>query len=156
VINKLVSPENIFLSEKLPFFYEGSIDLSGTPIKTIDFDSYVESICKSMNLSEKRLDLLNIQTGLNLEIPIIFALLNSSYRPGLICISYTKLPDSNILTTQMAGHLQNVGYALIAKEKHKYLYRFIDNNVYEFASYENTSVDNPLLYEFIKEALNCR
>ena len=156
VSKKIVSPDDLFISEELPFFYKGSIDLSGTPIKTIDFDTYVESICKSMNISEKRIDLLNIQTGLNLEIPIIFALSHSSYRPGLICINYTKLPDSNIITTQMAGHLHNIGYILIAKETHKFLYRFIDNNVYEFASYENTTVDNPLLYEFIKETLNSR
>ena len=146
VENKWVLPKNLHISSVLPFFSKGTID----GILTTDFDTYVESICSPMKI-ENRIDLLNIQV--ENELPIILALLNSSYRPGLLIITYTHMPDSNIITTQVAGHLQNVGYALIAKEEHKFLYRFVDNNVYEFASYENTTVDNPLLYEFTKELL---
>lgn len=155
VENKWVLPTNLRISSALPFFYTGSIDVSGL-INTIDINLYVKNICEKMAVSEKRIDLFNVQVGNEMEIPILFTLLNSTYRPGLICISYTHNPDSNLLSMQLAGHIQNIGYALIAKEEHKFLYMFKDNNAYEFASYEDTTVDNPLIYEIIKEATNIR
>lgn len=155
VETKWVLPTNLRISNALPFFYNGTIDICGL-ISTIDFNIYVKNICEKMGLLEKRIDLFNIQTGNEIEIPIIFALLNSTFRPGLISITYTHTPDSNLLSTQLAGHLQNIGYALIAKEQNKFLYMFKDNNAYEFASYEDMSVDNPLIYEIIKEATNIR
>jgi len=155
VENKWVLPTNLRISNSLPFFYNGTLDVSGN-INTIDINIFVKNICDKMGITEKRIDLFNIQTGNEIEIPLIFALLNSTYRPGLISIAYTHTPDSNLLSTQLAGHLQNIGYALIAKEEHKFLYMFKDNNAYEFASYEDTTVENPLIYEIIKEATNIR
>jgi hypothetical protein len=107
-----------------------------------------------MNISEEntRIDLLNVQLYNELELSFMFSLLNNCYRPGLIIINYTNKPDSNLLSTQLAGHLQNIGYSLIAKEDHKFLYLYNDKNVYEFCSYENKTVDNPLTYEFLKSA----
>jgi hypothetical protein len=148
VVNKWVLPKNIKISSKLPFFFSGVID----SIETIQIQNFVTSICENMNISNDnaRIDFLNVQLGNNLEESVIYSLINSSYRPGMICINYTNKPDSNLITTQLAGHLQNIGYMLIAKEENKFLYVYNDKNIYEFASYENMSVDNPLMYEIIK------
>ena len=152
VINKWVLPKNIRISNNLLSTYNGTVELSGNTIITTDYDTYVKSICSDMNISNgnHRIDLLNIQLGSGLEVSVLFALTNSAYRPGLIIVNYTNKPDSNIFTTQCAGHLQNLGYKLILKEENKFLYLYNDKNVYEFASYENTNVENPLLYEVIK------
>jgi hypothetical protein len=154
VVNKWVLPKNVRVSEKLPFFFSGVLDTDSGVISTIDITNYVRSICSSMNISEDnaRIDFLNVQLEqcLNLEESVLYCLTNSSYRPGLLCVNYKNKPDTNLLTTQVAGHLQNIGYALIAKEENKFLYLYNDKNIYEFASYENTKVDNPLMYEIIK------
>jgi hypothetical protein len=52
----------------------------------------------------------------------------------------------------VAGHLQNVGYTLIGIEGSKFLYVFNDKNAYEYCSYEQKYVDNPLIEEILKAA----
>jgi hypothetical protein len=154
VLNKWVLPKNVRISNKLPFFFNGSIELNGNVIETVQLNDYVTSICNTMNISEEnyRIDLLNVQLSNQLEQSFIFSLLNNCYRPGLIILNYTYKPDSNLLSTQVAGHLQNIGYSLIGKEDNKFLYLYNDKNVYEFCSYENKTIDNPLIYEFLKSA----
>lgn len=152
VINKWILGKNVRVSSALPFYFDGTIDLSGQTVQTIKFETYVRTICDTMNIpiDNHRVDLLNIQTGNTNEIPILFSLLNTPYRPGLVIVNYTDKPDSNIYSTQVAGHLQNVGYILLSKKDNKFLYMYNDKNVYEFCSYENSNIDNPLVYELVK------
>ena len=152
VTNKWILGKNIRVSNSLPFYFDGTCHISGETIQTIKFETYVRSICDIMNIpiDSHRVDLLNIQVGNSTEIPLLFSLLNTPYRPGLIIVSYTDKPDTNIYSTQVAGHLQNTGYMLLAKEDSKFLYVYNDKNVYEFCSYEDTSIDNPLVYELVK------
>ena len=106
-----------------------------------------------MNIAKDnyRIDLLNVQLKNALEESLLYTFLNSKYRPGLIAIDYLNTPDTNIITTQLAGHLTNIGYMLIStNDDNKFLYLYNDKNVYEFCSYENIDVDNPLMYEIIK------
>jgi len=152
VTNKWILGKNVRLSNSLPFYFDGTCDISGETVQTMKFETYVRSICDIMNISldNHRIDLLNIQVGSSVEIPLLFSLLNTPYRPGLVIVSYTDKPDTNIYSTQVAGHLQNIGYMLLTKEDNKFLYMYNDKNVYEFCSYEDTSVDNPLVYELVK------
>jgi hypothetical protein len=152
VVNKWVLSKNVKISSKVPFFYNGTIDLSGQHFETIQIDEFVNTICSNMNISQdnNRIDLLNVQIKNNIEESIIYCLTNSKYRPGLISIDYTNTPDSNLITTQLAGHLQNLGYMLVSKNASKFLYVYNDKNVYEFSSYETLNVDNPLVYELLK------
>jgi len=152
VVNKWVLSKNLKVSSKLPFFYNGSVDISGVSFETVQLDTYVEEICSDMNISKDntRIDLFNIQIKNKLEEVLLYCLTNSKYRPGLISIDYTDTPDTNLLTTQVAGHLQNIGYMLISKSTNKFLYVYNDKNVYEFSSYETLNVDNPLVYELLK------
>ena len=148
VENKWVLPKNVRVSNKLPFFFNGSLELSGNVLETLDWNTYIEDICKNMNISP-RVDILNIQLG-NLEEALLYSFTNTCFRPGLIMVSYTNTPDITLLTTQAAGHLQNIGYQLIGKHENKFLYLYNDKNVYEYASYENKNVENPLLSEILK------
>lgn len=152
VVNKWILGKNVRISNSLPFFYDGNVDLSGTTVQTTSLERYVRTICDAMNIpsDNHRVDLLNIQIGDSNEIPVLFSLLNSPYRPGLIIVNFTNSPDTNIYSTQAAGHLQNMGYMLMEKEGTKFLYMYNDKNVYEFCSYENTKIDNPLVYELVK------
>jgi hypothetical protein len=152
VINKWVLAKNIRISNKLPYFFNGSIELSGNIIETVNLNSYVESICSAMNISTEnaRIDLLNIQLGNELEQSVLYSLLNNCYRPGFIIVNYTYNPDSHLLSTMVAGHLQNTGYTLIGTENSKFLYVFNDKNAYEYCSYEEKYVENPLIEEITK------
>ena len=152
VVNKWVLSKNLKVSSKLPSFYNGSVDISGVSFETVQLDTYVEQICSDMNISKDntRIDLFNIQIKNKLEEVLLYCLTNSKYRPGLVSIDYTETPDTNLLTTQVAGHLQNVGYMLISKSNTQFLYVYNDKNVYEFSSYETLNIDNPLVYELLK------
>ena len=152
VVNKWVLSKNLKVSSKLPSFYNGSVDISGVSFETVQLDTYVEQICSDMNISKDntRIDLFNIQIKNKLEEVLLYCLTNSKYRPGLVAIDYTETPDTNLLTTQVAGHLQNVGYMLISKSNTQFLYVYNDKNVYEFSSYETLNIDNPLVYELLK------
>jgi hypothetical protein len=152
VINKWVLAKNIRISNKLPYFFNGSIELSGNVVETVNLNSYVESICSAMNISTEnaRIDLLNIQLGNELEQSVLYSLLNNCYRPGFIIVNYTYNPDSHLLSTMVAGHLQNTGYTLIGTENSKFLYVFNDKNAYEYCSYEEKYVENPLIEEITK------
>jgi hypothetical protein len=152
VQNKWVLAKNLRISDKLPFFNTGVLETHLGPVSTIAFDNYVESICSSMGLTveQYRIDLLNVQLDTALTHSFLYSLINSSYRPGLIIVSYANTPDSSLETSILAGHLQNIGYMLVEKMEHKFLYMYNDKNVYEICSFENTTVDNPITFEIIK------
>jgi hypothetical protein len=52
-----------------------------------------------------------------------------------------------------AGHLQNTGYMLIAKEQTKYLYYYFDMDLYTTCSWENTNIANPLTHAIAAEVV---
>lgn len=159
VKTKWVLPKNVRISNKLPSFYNGTILVKKSnnsdeqlTVETVTFDEYVEKICLDMNIGKgnSRIDLLNIQVGNELELHLLYAFINNNYRPGMIIVNYTNSPDTNLLSTLAAGHLQNIGYALIGIENSKLLYVYNDKNIYEYCSWENKKVDNPLIIEIIK------
>lgn len=151
---KWVLGKNVIVHSKLPYFTNGSVHLEDETIETEEFSSFVRSLCRSMNLSEEntRVDLVNLQMNSSFERLFLYSLIESGFRPGLLLVSYNSKPDSDLLTTQVAAHLQNVGYQLIIKEDNKFLYLYNDKNLYEITSYENTNVDNPLMFEILKAA----
>ena len=152
VQNKWVLAKNLRISDKLPFSCAGLLEVTNGPASTIAFDTYVESICSTLGLTPEnyRIDLLNIQLQADLFSPFTYSLIQSSYRPGLIIANYPIKQDSFLEYSVLAGHLQNIGYMLIAKDENKFLYMYNDKNLYETCSFENTTVDNPITYEIIK------
>ena len=152
VSSKWVLAKNLHVSSALPFFYDGLVQINNKMVETVTFKQFVSNICSKMSISEEkeRIDLVNLQINSLYERYFLYAMIDAGYRPGLILITYNLKPDSDLSTTQVAAHLQNIGYNLLTKEENKFLYLFNNDNIYEIASYENTSVKNPLVNELLK------
>jgi len=152
VSSKWVLSKNIHISSALPFFYDGLVQINDIMVDTVIFKQFVKNICSKMNISEEqeRIDLVNLQINSVYERYFLYAMIDAGYRPGLVLVTYNLKPDFDLSTTQVAAHLQNVGYNLLTKEENKFLYVFNNDNIYEITSYENTTVKNPLVNELLK------
>lgn len=152
VSSKWVLSKNVHVSSALPFFYDGLVQINNKMVETVTFKQFVKNICSKMSISEEkeRIDFVNLQINSIYERYFLYAMIDAGYRPGLILVSYNLKPDSDLSTTQVAAHLHNIGYNLLIKEENKFLYVFNNDNIYEIASYENTTVKNPLVNELLK------
>lgn len=152
VSSKWVLCKNVHVSSALPFFYDGLVQINNKMVETVTFKQFVKNICSKMSISEEkeRIDLVNLQINSLYERYFLYAMIDAGYRPGLILVTYNLKPDSDLSTTQVAAHLHNIGYNLLTKEENKFLYVFNNDNIYEIASYENTTVKNPLVNELLK------
>ena len=83
---------------------------------------------------------------------ILFDIMDAGYRPSLILVRFTESPDAHVPTQLAAGHLQNCGYALMGVHEDKYLYYFVDNCLYDYCSWVQPGIENPLVAEF-KQAI---
>jgi hypothetical protein len=152
---KWILPKNIRIQEKLPWWARGTVDLSGVgPVVTETALSMVEQICKDAKVKggEVRLDILKVDTvdaAAGLEIPLLSSILNAGLRPALILVNWSRMPDQDLMITCAAGHLQNSGYRLYAKNGSRFLYHFTDNDMYQICSWENDAVANPMVHEII-------
>lgn len=150
---KWILPKNIRIVEKLPWWARGTVDLSGVgPLPTEESLSLITDISKDTKTKEVRLDILKIDTASaapGLEIPMISAILNAGLRPALVLVNWSRMPDQDLMITCAAGHLQNSGYRLYAKNESRFLYYFTDNDMYQICSWENDTVANPMVHEII-------
>jgi hypothetical protein len=125
---------------------------AGTPGITVSFDDCVHQTVESMKLTEPRIDILKISLTGGAERKLIYALVDTPYRPGLILVDWSEMPDAHLFTTLVAGHLQNCGYCLVASHGSHFLYMFNDKCMYEYCSWETNKVPNPLVTEIMKIA----
>jgi len=142
---KWILPKRICLHPELPASFTGSGLFQGSSCSFQDLTSCVDEVCKTMDVPS-RIDLLKIQLS-GAEREILFTLLNSPYRPGLILVEWSIMPDADLLTTCCAGHLTQCGYVLIGKEGSHFLYLYKGDSAYEICSWEQTKYDNPLTAE---------
>jgi hypothetical protein len=133
---KWVLPKNIRYVTGIPSF--------GT------FPELVKKVITPMNLAEERIDILKLSLDKGAEKAFLYALLDSPYRPGLLLVKWSSLPDSDLSTTLCAGHLQNCGYTLMAIKDDKFIYFYNDRCIYEICSWETNKVDNPMISELVK------
>lgn len=147
-----VLPKNIRLRESLPWWENGSIRVDGVERATKRVESVVSEVCAEIKVKDgaQRIDILKIDTGRHMEAGFIGAILNSGFRPGIVLVNWTETPDSNTSTTIAAGHLQNCGYVLLGKEGNKYLYYYVDDDLYITCSWENVAMVNPIVSEVIR------
>lgn len=138
-IKKWVLPHNILMSS--------------TPLSFSSVQPYVRSICSELSV-EERIDVLKIDTSTAKLAELLYGILHVGYRPGMVLLHWTCTPDSSLETTLLAGHLQNLGYGLVAKSDTHYLYYFTDKNLYEMCSWEKTDVANPLIATLIDYSKN--
>lgn len=152
---KWILPKNLRAQPVLPWWTDGAIDLSGGfTVKTQEATSMISSICNTMKLKDNasRIDILKIDTVASapgLENGILQALLNAGFRPAVILVHWSTSPDTSLPATLAAGHLQNTGYALLSKTDHKFLYYYVDQDMYQTCSWEDTTSINPMVKELL-------
>jgi hypothetical protein len=161
---KWILPKNLLVQSTLPWWGAGELQLGQERVATEEIGEQMKRLCADAKIKDavSRIDILKIDTKSsapgfeNAFLPFLMA---SGYRPAAILVNWNSMPDTNLATTQTAGHLQNCGYALVGKKDSKFLYYYIDNNAYEFCSWEEMSTQNPLLttiarnvYESVKAA----
>jgi hypothetical protein len=156
VDTKWVLPKNIRIQNTLPGTFTGTMEIESTSYPVTTWEKCIQTAVSSMNLTEQRIDILKISLGLGIERSLLFSLLNTGFRPGLLLIDWTDAPDSNLFSTLCAGHLQNSGYTLLAKHGNHFLYFFYDRSVYELCSWEQNNVENPLVAEIVKAVSGTR
>ena len=155
---KWILPKNLRPQATLPWWGCGTLDLSGClPLNTSSIENFAQSICSTMKVKEDigRIDILKLDTvaaAPGLEKAILGSVLNAGFRPGVIMVNWSKMPDVDLSTTIAAGHLQNCGYRLMGKMDGKFLYYFTDGDLYQLCSWEVTTCQNPLLNEIAKSA----
>lgn len=117
--------------------------------------SIVQDACKSMSISEgdARIDILKIDLNGGAECRTLYEVLDAGFRPALIIIRWTQEPDSHPGVRLAAGNLQNCGYALLKKEGDKYLYYYVDNDMYSTCSWQIEGSINPMVDAIIQQGL---
>jgi hypothetical protein len=124
-------------------------------LSTQQLDTMLKSICGAMKLKDgaKRIDILKVDTtqaAPYLEIPIIHNIISEGYRPSVLIVKWSAMPDTDVRTMMAAGHLQCCGYSLLSNIDDKFLYYFNDDNMYEICSWEKRTSMNPIAEEIIK------
>jgi hypothetical protein len=156
---KWILPKNLRAQPALPWWTNGTMDLSGGyTLKTQEAASMISSISNTMKLKDNasRIDVLKIDTVASapgLENGILQALLNAGFRPAVILVHWSTSPDTTLSTTSAAGHLQNTGYVLMSKVDNKFLYYFVDQDMYQTCSWEDTTSVNPMVKELLNNIL---
>jgi hypothetical protein len=69
-------------------------------------------------------------------------------------IRWGGAPDSHPGVRVAAGNLQNCGYAFVKKEAQKYLYYYVDNDMYATCSWELEGSINPMVDAVVQEVLS--
>jgi hypothetical protein len=154
---KWILPKNVRRQAFLPWWSNGTVDLSGGPVETQAVGRFMESICSTMKVKDNvvRIDVLKIDTvaaAPGLERGILGAVLNAGFRPAVVLVHWSQSPNVGLATTVAAGNLQNCGYRLMSKVDNKFLYYFTDDDMYQLCSWEETSCQNPLMHEIISAA----
>lgn len=98
----------------------------------------------------EKVDICKIDTNAIKTRMIIYELLDAGFRPGILLVKFNDSPDTNTSSQLVAGHLQNCGYSLMGVHEDKYLYYFTDNCLYDYCSWTEVSIENPIITEFKK------
>ena len=159
--SKWILPKNVRLQEAIPWWENGTIDISGNVLKTQNVGSLMTSIAAAMKLKDNanRIDILKIDTEASapgLEKAVLGAVLSAGYRPAIVLVRWSKMPDVDLSTTLAAGHLENSGYSLVGKVDNKFAYYFTDEDLYQICSWEGITGTNPVMTEIIQAAKNPR
>lgn len=95
----------------------------------------------------EKIDICRIDAGANSRM-ILYTLMDAGYRPSLIAVRFPESPDADSKTQIAAAHLQCCGYSLVGIHEDKYLYYFTDDSVYDYCSWTQIALENPLVTEF--------
>lgn len=154
---KWILPKNLRMQEAVPWWENGTIDISGCVSRTQSVRDAMQSIATTMKLKDNanRIDILKIDTAASapgFEKGLLGAVLSAGYRPSIILVRWSQMPDVDLSTTLAAGHLQNSGYSLLGKLDNKFLYYYTDEDLYQFCSWEGIVAINPIVTEIVNAA----
>lgn len=149
---KWVLPKNIRIHKEIPTFFSGQINLEGTLYSSKDVLTCVKECCSSNSLRDDqiRVDILKICLGNKYELPVLQSFLTVGFRPGMILIEWSHLPDEDSASCITAGHLQTCGYRLLASYGNRFLYIATDRCMYDICSWQDNNTDNPMVTEIVK------
>lgn len=149
---KWILPKNIRLLEAMPWWTAGSVDISGCaqPVKAGAFGEVVRKICQDIKTRDgaTRLDIVKVDTvesAPGLEAAFLGAMLNAGFRPAIVLVRWSRMPDTDLPTTLAAGHLVTSGYSLFKALGDCFLYYFTDNDMYQSCSWEKPAGENPIM-----------
>lgn len=147
-IKKWVLPRNIHIDGTLPFMYDGELVIEGEKFLTSSVRQKVEEISERLGFTkeEAHIDFLKVDVPKKEDL-ILSAVIKARFRPSLLLVRWSHLPDEDMNTMLMAAHLQTLGYRLLAKEDSKFLYYYTDTNYYESCSWQVIGSTNPLIAE---------
>jgi len=152
---KWIIPKNLRIeAASVPWWHAGGVTISPTyHLEGVPFYDWVAGQCKTIGLAPEntRIDILKIDMGDGKERAILYAALDAGFRPSTLLVNWSVAPDADMPTKMAAGHLQNCGYVLIRKEATKFLYYFVDSDLYSACSWENANVVNPLVDELVNQ-----
>ena len=156
---KWILPKNLRVYETVPWWENGTIDISGTVLQAKYVKDVVTAVTTPMKLTDagNRIDILKVDTtgtAPGLERSVIGAVLSAGYRPSVVIVNWSQMPDVELSATIAAGHLQNCGYSLMGKLGSKFLYYFSDEDLYQLCSWEGISINNPITTEIAYAARN--
>ena len=153
-LKKWVLPRNIHLDSSLPFLYAGELLIDGDKVVTSSLREKMEAISETLGFTkeEAHIDLLKIDLP-GKEHLVLSSVIEARFRPSLLVVRWTNMPDEHLNTMLAAAHLQTLGYRLLAKEGSKFLYYYNDTNYYESCSWEVVGPANPLVSVITKAFL---
>jgi hypothetical protein len=86
------------------------------------------------------------------EVEVISSLLATHHRPSILYVRWSQNPDDSQLLTETAGHLQTVGYRLLAIRNSYFLYQYTGKDLYSCCSWTEPSMGHPLVTMFAGQA----
>jgi len=150
---KWIIPKNLrIIADSMPSWQAGTLPISERYcLHSVPFYEWVETQCASIGLSSEqtRIDIMKIDIRGGKERTLLYAMLDAGFRPFILLVNWSVSPDTDAPTKMTAGHLQNCGYTLIRKEGTKFLYMFVDEDMYSICSWENVNVINPFVEEIV-------
>lgn len=95
--------------------------------------------------SESMIHLLKLEVPNGVERQLLYNILDSGFRPSLLMVKWSFDLDDHIPTAHCAGHLMNLGYALVSHSESYSLYLYKDEALYDICSMKTVSLQNPIL-----------
>jgi hypothetical protein len=98
---------------------------------------------------EPKIHYLKVEVANGFERSLMYTLLDSGFRPGLLLIKWSKDIDEDTATAYCAGHLQSAGYSLISLQNGYALYFYSDQPLYDICSFKTIGLKNPILQSIL-------
>lgn len=154
---KWILKKNLIVQRAVPWIgclgeQVATLEGATTPLPLKPAEPLITGLCSALKLESARVDILKLDYAGSLpglEREALRAVLEAGFRPGLVLVRWEGSPDAHVPSCYAAGHLQMMGYKLIAVHEGKYLYYFTDQDLYMSCSWLVTTVPNPLAHELL-------